>query len=263
VHDVEDDSKLDDRRPDLTRRIYPRPPIVEAVIDLRFAGTVQGEQLADAIADKLGALYPANRTRQDRLEVAAAIDPDSVSASARRRPHLTFLSSADGLRRLGCGPGVLSVHVLAPYPGWERLLEQAREATGALPEAVREQPLEAIAVRYIDRIALPSVDVAFHEFITVMPPRPAGMPEMLAGFHVATQTVDPRDGTVALLTVASAPPEADGRAALIYDLNLQRAGVPLGTIRDEAWVTIVEELHQRQRAIFEDSITDKARELFA
>jgi uncharacterized protein (TIGR04255 family) len=223
---------------------------------------MSGGQLADSLGGRLGALYPGDRGRQDRVEVAAAVEPESVSASASRRPHLTFLRSTDGLRLIGCGQGILSVHVLAPYPGWESFIEQAREAVNAMPESVRGTPVEMIAVRYIDRFALPSAGVAFNDFLTVMPAKPVGMPELLKGFHVALQTMDPKDGTIAILTVASAPSADDGHPAVIYDLNLQRQGTPICSMADNAWLSIVEDLHVRQRAIFEASITDKARELF-
>jgi uncharacterized protein (TIGR04255 family) len=95
-----------------------------------------------------------------------------------------------------------------------------------------------------------------------MPAKPVGMPELLEGFHVALQTIDPKDGTIAILTVASAPPVDNGHPTLIYDLNLQRQGTPIGSLADTSWLPIVEDLHLRQREIFEASITDKARELF-
>jgi len=157
---------------------------------------------------------------------------------------------------------VLSSHVLAPYPGWENFIEQTRDAVAALPADVKEAGATSISVRYIDRIVMPTAEEVLGEYITVLPPRPESMPELLSGYHVATTAVDKQNGTLAQLIVALAPPEADHRQVVIYDLLLQRSGTPLCKLVGDEWAAILEELHQRQREIFEQSITDRARELF-
>jgi hypothetical protein len=76
-----------------------------------------------------------------------------------------------------------------------------------------------------------------------MPAKPAAMPHQLTGFHFVTQTVDPRDGTLALLTLASAPPDERGQPVVLYDLNVQRAGDPLCGFDEAGWKPVVEALH--------------------
>jgi uncharacterized protein (TIGR04255 family) len=234
------------------RRIYPRPPIVEAVIDLRFDAPATAEAILTSLASSLADQYQGPQKQQQRVEVAT---------SGRRVPHLTFLQSANGRRFLGCAQGLLSVHVLAPYPGWESFIEQARDAVLALPNEVRVAPLTWVGVRYIDKIVLPSTDVIFDDYLKVMPAPLPAMPQQLAGFQVTSNTVDPTDGTQASLTVASTDPDADGKPVVIYDLALRRSSA-LGCLAEGRWGDVVEELHQRQRDVFEASITDQARGLF-
>ncbi len=248
----------------VTRRIYPNPPIVEAVIEFRFEPRGDAADLAQTLRKALGDTYDADQTRtQDWIEAEVSVADGGVAAAARRTPHVTFLQSASGHRLLGCGPGSLSVHTLAPYPGWESFIAQAEEAVGALPGPLADAPVLSVSVRYIDRIELPADNnIGFADFITVMPPRPAQMPNVLSGCYYATQATDPEDGTFALLTVASAPGAQSGSAALTYDLVLRRAGQPLCSFQLESWKPTVEGLHTRQREIFEESITDRTRELF-
>jgi len=244
---------------DAERRIYPRPPIVEAIIELRYEGEVAPELVLDALRDALGT-YNGDPRKQERIQFEAQVSGDTVQSLTKKLPDLTFLRTTDGLRQIGVAPGGISVHVLAPYPGWERFLEQAHAAVQALPDVVRTGPVTALGVRYIDRITLPDSNV--QRFLKVMPYRPTAMPTELTGFHVVTQTTDPTDGTLALLTIATGPPEADGKPSLIYDLNVRRVSDHLCTFADDAWIPIIEALHKRQREIFEDSITDDLRELF-
>ncbi len=246
----------------VSRRIYPRPPIVEAVIQLRFADEIPMSAFLDALGTRLGEQYPDRSKRQDLIELTTEVQKDALATSARKQPHVAFLRSNDGLRLVGCGDGVVSIHVLAPYPGWEAFVDQAREVVEAIPEQLRTAGLRGIAVRYIDRIVLPSKQLSFNEYLTIMPLRPSSMPPELAGFRFATHAVHPDDSTNVILTLASAGSEAEDRPALIYDLDTQRTGNPLCGLRDTMWVEIAEALHQQQRDIFEESITDRARELF-
>lgn len=245
----------------MTRRIYPKPPIVEAVVEFKFTKDGIGDQLANTLGAKLAAQYP-ERNQQMLVEFAAEVGSSSVATAARQSPHVTFLRSGDGLRLIGCGIRTMSVHNLAPYAGWESFFEQIEEAVAALPDDLRAAGVDAISVRYIDRITLPGNDQPFSDFLTIMPPRPAPMPSAVSAFHVVTQTVDPQDGTVALLTLASGPPGSTGEPVVIYDLHFRREGQPLCGLADRTWAGIADMLHERQRDIFEASITDKMRALF-
>ncbi|MBI4858982.1 MAG: TIGR04255 family protein [Candidatus Riflebacteria bacterium] len=246
----------------MTRRIYPKPPIVEAVVELRFVADNVAETLLEALGGKLSSQYPGDRKIQELVETSGQVSPESVRTASRRTPHVTFLRSSDGVRLIGCGAKTMSVHNLAPYAGWESFFEQIEEAVAAVPSGLRGGGLEAISVRYIDRMTLPAGGHPFTDYLTIMPPCPGPMPSEIAEFHVVTQTMDSTDSSIALLTLASAPPTPEGRPVLLHDLHLHRRGTPLCGVDDRGWVDIVNALHERQRDVFEASITDKMRELF-
>lgn len=246
-----------------TRRVYPRPPIVEAIIDLALQESVSGEDLAATLSAALGQRYSGEPKRQDLVTLHASWGPAGVGTAANRVPHLTFLRTPDGLRLLGCGNGALSVHVLAPYPGWESFIEQGTQAVEALPEEVRRLPLRAIGVRYIDRIRLPAgAEYAWSDYIQVMPPCPASMPRELVSFQTVTQAIDSETGALAALTVASVPTPPGEPSVVQYDLAMRLVPMPPCTLLDETWLSMVNALHERERDIFEESITDRLRGTF-
>ena len=246
----------------MPRRIYPNPPIVEAVIEFRFLSGMTREESIDILATALGEKYTGERKKQETLELSARIAAEGLETTTRQRLRSLFLQSSDGLRLLGCGNGFLSVHVLAPYPGWENFLDQARETISVLARQARSA-LAAVTVRYIDRILLPAgKPVSFSDYFTITPPRPVAMSHQLSGFHVVTETHDPENGTIALLRFASAAPDPQGHPVVIYDLTVQRLGDPVCGLDENEWVPIVERLHEQQRELFEASITDQMRERF-
>jgi uncharacterized protein (TIGR04255 family) len=171
-----------------------------------------------------------------------------------------LLATADGKAIVGVGEHLLSVHVLAPYPGWASFLPRVHEALSVYRELARPEGLALVGVRYIDQIVLPDgADTNLVEYFPCLPPRPESMPLLLDGFHVVTQARDPKDNFTAVLTMASVP-STDHRFAVLYDLNVVRAferPAPLDEFQQHA-----DFLHARQRRIFEDSITESTRRLF-
>lgn len=245
-----------------TRKIYPRPPIVEAVVEFNFTGEISQKILLDALAPKLEKNY-GGRKEQTRVDAEITVNKDHVATETRKTTPVIFLSSNDGLRLVGCANGALSLHVLAPYPGWERFFEQILDAIGELPSTVTSSKLTRIAVRYIDRILLPTGNGPLTDYIEVAPKQPSLLPKSLSAMHIVTQSSDPSDGTSALLTVAAIPRNSpDKGTEVVYDLLLHREGSFLGTLAGHNWRGIVDDLHTRQRDIFEDSFSEKTKELF-
>ena len=242
--------------------MYPAPPIVEALVQFRLIAAESGAELLDAMPPAFVAAYPGDRLDKEKFEIEAAVSKNELKTSAKRAPHVTFLRSADNLRLVGLGDQLLSVSVLAPYPGWESLLEQTQEAVDALPEHVRRSGASRIGVRYIDRIHLPqAAGDQLSTYISIATPYPRPFPENLTGFMHRVQLQDPSGGTTAQLTIASLPSE-DGRPTVLYDLDVFRVFESPIALMEGEWLSVVDSLHSRQREIFEASITDRLRRLF-
>lgn len=231
------------------RNIYPRPPIVEAVVEFEFASAVVADGLLERLRSSLPSTYSGKRT-QTRIDASIAISGDEVSTSSRRTP-VAFIESEDGLRLVGLNSTALSVHVLAPYPGWERFRELVDELVGALPSEVSAQPLRTLKVRYIDHVALPADSRPGSYFPALE--QAGSMPQHLTTAQIVTQSRDGL-GTTARLLIGLSNQE------VLYDLLLQREHPH--SLDSGGWQQVIEELHSRQREIFEESITEKARELF-
>lgn len=232
----------------MPRRFYPRPPIVEAIIEFRLEGDVAAADIAAALRSALSHEYSN-----------APAEPESARGGANRAQ---FLVARDGLRLLAYGQAYMSVHVLAPYPGWESFIEQARAAVNALTGSIENVAARALAVRYVDRIQIP-LEPALHldDYLTLLPKRPAALPDLLTGFRFGSESQD-EEGLTARILVASERPIAEGYITVGYDLMLARETTDKWLLSSTAWEPIVEELHSRQREIFEQSITETTRELF-
>jgi uncharacterized protein (TIGR04255 family) len=243
-------------------RTYNNPPIVEAVVELRFApGAPWTEALLGALVEEFRKGYRGAPQRRNQFQLQAQVHGEAVATASRLSFHQMMLPTADGKAIVGVGEHLLSVHVLAPYPGWASFLPRVRDALSVYRELARPEGLVLIGVRYIDQIVLPAGgDTNLVEYFPCLPPRPESMPSPLDGFHVVTQAHDAKENFTAVLTMASVP-STDRQLAVLYDLNVVRV-FEKPTALDEL-PQHADFLHARQRRIFEDSITDSTRRLFA
>lgn len=246
-------------------KTYTNPPIVEAMVEVHFtSGAPWSEASLERASAAVATRYPGARQRRNRLDIHAKVRGEDLSTEGAMIFHHALFASEDGRSLVGIGENRLTVHVLAPYPGWDRFFPKVTEALELYATAVRPDGVSLVGVRYIDQIGVPlTEDVALDDFFTCLPFRPLAMPSSLDAFHYLTQVHDVKDDFSAVLTIASVPTPADTpRPVVMYDLNLVRMFPAMpASIADVGRHAAF--LHDRQKAIFEDSITDKMRELFA
>jgi len=236
---------------------YPRDPIVEAIIEVQFAAP-HGD--VGKLVKHFAAAYPGPQRRGSLLHVEADMGKGAVST--RMSPHQTFLPTEDGKALVGFTDTSLSIHVLAPYPGWAAFLPRANAAIKAYVEIAGANPVAVVSVRYMDHIKVPVRSPEFNllNYLPYAPQRATSMPNALEAFHVVTQANDPDLKYTAVLTVASMPPTEDSFLPIVYDLRTLRAfEQPISPMELGPHL---EFLHEREKLIFEDSITDMTRSLF-
>ena len=247
----------------MQRRLYPRPPIVEAIIQFQFAQPIGRRQLDKTLRHALRAAYPGLHRTQAEVQVTAQVGPDSVSASAARRVKVVFLQATNGLRLVGLADGVLSIHALAPYPGWENFMANTEEVVVAASSEFGRQPLAGITVRYIDRIVFPERAADLSRYLTLQLGSKTTDDGVITAFSMLFQRVVGIARDVTTLAIAAAPGEPDGRPAIVLDVVAATSSLPVCSLADvSSWRSVVQRLHQLQRDAFEAAITDATRELF-
>ena len=236
---------------------YAKPPIVEAIVELRFAGGAPwASSQAHLLAD-FSTTHPNARPLSD-VPVSGDFGEGAVSTATGPRVTRWLLSDESNSKVVGIGPGVLAVHVVGAYPGWAVFSPLVDDAFSRYRSRAEPRALAHAGVRYIDRIELPpGADVAayFEVLPRPLPSQPAG----IGAFQVTTSTRD-TSGVRSVLTLLSREPPPGGSRFVLYDLNLTHDFPPETPVT--AWRDVVEKLHQRQKDIFEESITHATRKLF-
>lgn len=250
------------RRLDLAHPAFKNPPIVEAVVALRFSGgeTWTEAQRASMIA-ALTVEYAGPAEEQFEHQFELQVQGSQSRTAQSMKPARVLLRTEDRSALAAVGAGAVSVHVLRPYPGWDVLLGRVERAVAVVLAHSGSVALSEVTVRYIDRIAVPSTStLPLAEYFPAIPPRPAAMPVALTGFHCTTASSD--DEASARLTLAAVTPQEGEQFVMLYDLQLSKAfagDVPLAVDRLRE---VLDVLHDRQYEIFMQSITAHTQELF-
>ena len=248
----------------MTRRDYFNPPIEEAVCEFRFAPSAEWNLTVPGLVyEKIRDSY-LGEPRQQNLVAAEAIAgrmPANPELIAKMSFSKLLFSSEDAKKLVGVGPDLLSVHSLRPYEGWGNFKKRIDQALKAYLEVSKPVGVTRIALRYINRIVIPSVEsVELYDYFTAYPQIPDGIPSNMSA--VLTRTESIFDDIPVKLVIILADTEAPkGQLAFMLDLDVSQDWAEKPLSLEEA-VSSLHELKEREGQVFETLITDRTRELF-
>lgn len=248
------------------RRVYKNPPIAEATCEFQFA-PIDNWTLAHAglFLERVKGRY-AGKPREQRLlqvegnqlaNLAGALPTASV-----REVTKVQIPSEDGSKMVAVGPGVLSVHVMKPYSGWENFRPQIAEALETCQEIAQPTGIRRIGIRYINVLDLPTPESEPMEYIAAPPTTKAGIDGRLDTFVIHHEYTYADEPIRLLVNIAKVKIAQDSnKTSYMLDLDVVREwqSDPLPLTRA---MSMVDKLRSVERDAFEAHITPKARELF-
>jgi uncharacterized protein (TIGR04255 family) len=253
------------------RTHYANAPIAEALIDLRithaqdFALNDLGK-MGEAIANR----YPTQEPlylQSGQIRFQQPGDPAQIEAT-QQHGGFRFISQnkqqivqarADGF----------TFSTLAPYDRWESLRDEARRLWELYRPAAKVEYIVRAAVRYINRIDIPSATAELEDYLRTYPEVSADMPNegVIANFFMQLQLwQDDLDCLLIVNETPVPPPEnVDATTSIQLDLDLFREAFtePWPVEEDAAVWGFLEQLHDRKNEVFEASITDATRRLIS
>jgi uncharacterized protein (TIGR04255 family) len=132
---------------DLPKKLK-RDAIMEALLEIRFETSQVGEVLVGRLASSV--LFEGYNV--SRLPIASfPVEVRDSDPNLRFQPTLQLLSPVPS-ELVKIGPHVISLHVLAPYPGWTVLSERLGALVDMLFETVNDVSLNRLGLRYINAI---------------------------------------------------------------------------------------------------------------
>lgn len=247
----------------MTEQPYERPPITEAVIELKFAEAVDLREV-DNLSRDFAERYP----RVERLtNYEMMVGPQPAGEGPRVLTRTEFSgfkrTSEDALQILMFGQRQFLVARLAPYPGWGAFIEQFQREWMIWKRRADYKRISRVGVRYINRLDFPVVEgrVVDNEYLNLRVTSPEVLGDMLAA---AWQVKLPALDLGCQVTINSGTVESPLPDHISFLLDIDIGTVDSGQIaqKDGDLFSFLDRVRQRKNMVFEACITDAARKLF-
>jgi len=243
----------------VTQLSYPKAPITEAVIEIKFASPLDLDDI-EKVSGKYLSYYPKRQNVQT-LNVTVNLpgkQPDALTTNTDRKIGHR-LSSVDMTEMLLMWESAFIISQLAPYPGWEFFYGRFVRDWAVWKRVMGFREISRIGVRYVNRIDIPIEGpiVEYEKFLNVYPKLPF---EVVAAY--AIQAVMPIEeiGCKVTLNSAAIPSPILGHASYLFDQDIAIENDPPQS--DDALFDLLGKIRIHKNKVFEACITDRARELF-
>jgi len=236
---------------------YRHPPILEAVCEIHFEleSPFTSEQIA-LLESVWKPLYFSTQTNEEK-GVQFQIGINGVEVTNQTNGKRLVARSEDGTRLAQLSNKFLAVNQLKPYPGWESFREaihlRLKDVTDRLPiKGVNE-----INLRYIDQLDFPQVPLNWADWFTFNLPAPEAIPA-IGGKCQFQFEQELQGGLVAVFRFSSVDPVKVDHSSVVLDTTVfWRGSASLEECED-----ILEKVHKPQSIIFDESLTERSRDLF-
>lgn len=241
---------------------YPKPPILEAVIEVVFAHSASEKELAaaDRRLDKDYAVHEdvVEQTvraefKLDKTQRVTAVPGETSVTKGHSRRNIT----QDELVILK--PNSVLVSQLAPYKSWNHYFARFQKALRAYVGRKRSWELKRVGMRYINRIDIPVVgEIVPHEqYLTCFPSVPMALGDLLGYNMHVTVASKAFPGGVTIRT-APAPSPTLNHAAFMLDIDaFQDKELPMN---EDRLFSLLQSMRIEKNMVFEACVTDLARE---
>jgi len=240
------------------RKHYSRPPITEAVIDVRV--DLSDEVTLETLARVYSNIEVAYPKCQELLIVQGEIMVGASVEATANQSHIGYgFVSSDRKQSFQARMDGFSFIRLAPYDCWETFRDEAKRLWHIYQSVAKPKAITKLAVRYINRLDLPLPFDDFKDYLRTLPEVSPDLPQGLSGYFMQLQIPQEKLKGMLVLNEAIIPPSKSEVVSVLLDIDLFRES---DISNDEAVIwDFLEQLHDRTDQVFEACITDKMREL--
>jgi uncharacterized protein (TIGR04255 family) len=219
------------------------------------------QDLLASFQQRAGKDYPTKEVRTawtDQVEFKSGAQPVTHAVG---KPDGYLFRSADGKRVVQARNDGFTFSRLKPYQDWASLSNEARWLWEQYVELVKPRKVTRVAVRYLNRVELPTPFEHFKEYVLTVPEIAPELPQGLASFFFRVVIPDDASPSVAIVTeTIENESTGEGKLPLIFDIDVVRTGT-FSTASEKLW-PIFEELRDFKNRVFHRSFTEKAKEMF-
>jgi uncharacterized protein (TIGR04255 family) len=238
---------------------YRNPPVVEALCEIFFSGSKWDSTLPGLFFDKIKDAYPKKR-ELEQIGVEVSVSKDMQGSRVMRGSKRIQFIKEDGSQLVQIEKDLLVVNQLKPYPrfeDWKPVIDKMQNLYVQLTES---QGIRQVGIRYINRIVIPAGKFKMEDYFYLYPVVPQSLEAMHGRFMMRLEIPPKHKGHLLVITFGTAPADSPETSTEMLDLyDIFALPQPLAITDVDKYII---EAHENIETAFENSITDKTRELF-
>ncbi len=240
--------------------VFANPPITEALLDIRV-------DLPDAISlndlesfhSKIKESFPHKGERRV-LKSDIQFTPRIAATVSEKGIDGYLFRSSVGKKIVQARLDGFTFNKLKPYEGWETFHSEAHKLWDSYSQIVDPIRIKRIALRYINRIEVPTPIKDFREYILTSFEVAPKLPQAVSHFFMRLIIPSPKTSATAIVTETMENLTPSQLLPLIFDIDVFQE-MQSETNACTTWDNF-EKLREFKNEIFFNSLTDKAKELF-
>ncbi len=241
-------------------KVYNKPPIIEAVIEVRFADSINDQQL-EKLVSKQKSKFSIRKIEEVELKISAQVEASAQAETKTNFVGYALTSNADTSNIVQVKNNAISVSRLPPYEGWSALLDDFKKYYSWYTNK-KFKPLNRIGVRYINRIDIPAKEgkIEIEDYFKIFPHVPKTRFPDLNRFMLQTAAaID--DDKLLTVNLHSEPPPLLKHVSVVFDLDVaQQKNLP---VNEAKLFELLGVIRDKKDAFFEDLLTTKCKRLFS
>ena len=202
-------------------RYLQNAPIIEALFDFQVKARAEFRpEEFSSLKDRLAARFPIAKERrglQAKFSVVEGQGQPTVLEDLGLQGY--FFMTADEKTIAQFRIDGFTFNRLSPYTRWDELFPLTMDLWDLYCSACRPEIATRLAVRYINRILLPSAPFDFDSYLRAAPVVPPELPQAVSGFVTRVTTHDQGNGVSANIAQALEPGTQGQQSSLILDID--------------------------------------------
>jgi len=238
---------------------YKYPPVVEALCEIFFSGSKWDSTIPGMFFDKIKGDYPTKK-ELDQVGVEVSISSEVQRSQVMRGERRIQFLKSDGSQLVQVEKDLVVVNQLRPYPrfvDWKPVIDKMLKLYWELTQPVG---IRQIGIRYINRVIIPTHCFKLEDYFNLYPQVPDSLGAIHGKFMMRVEIPSKHQGHQLIVTFGTAPadsPETSAEMLDLYDIFVVPQLLTLNNVDKN-----IREAHENIESAFENSITQKSRDLF-
>jgi uncharacterized protein (TIGR04255 family) len=238
---------------------YKNPPVVEALCEIYFHDSKWDGTLPGLFFEKVRKNYPKKK-ELEQVGVQVSVSKEAQATQVQREERRIQFIKEDDSRLIQIENNLLVINQLRPYPRFEDWKPVVDEMLKHYSEVAQPKGIRQMGMRYINRIIIPAAKFKMEDYFNLYPQVPESLGAMHGKFMMRLEIPPKHKGHRLMVTFGTSPPESPETSAEmldIYNIFVLPVAFPIEDVDK-----YIIEAHENIEAAFENSITNKTRELF-